>query len=105
MLDDDEEGEEEQEDVQADESTEIERCLEDWTVDDVGVFLRSSDCGSHCEAFMKNSVDGKRLLVLSKDEIIQLLGMKVGPALKIFDLIQQIKDKMDPISSRRKKFL
>lgn len=50
------------------------------------------------------------MLNLTKDEIIEL-GMKVGPALKIYDLIQQLKRKIDPIQSRlmkanlNKKFL
>jgi SAM domain (Sterile alpha motif) len=36
------------------------------------------------------------LLQLTKDDIIELLGMKVGPALKIYDLIQQLKNKANP---------
>lgn len=66
-------------------------------------FLRINDCTAHCDTFSRNKVDGKRLLQLSKDEIIALLGMKVGPALKILDLIQQLKCKVNPTKSRMMK--
>ncbi|XP_067623071.1 polycomb protein Sfmbt isoform X2 [Eurosta solidaginis] len=71
-----------------------------WNVYDVSQFLRMNDCTAHCDTFLRNKIDGKRLLQLSKDEIITLLGMKVGPALKIFDLIQQLKCRVNPGKSR-----
>ncbi|XP_053690775.1 polycomb protein Sfmbt [Sabethes cyaneus] len=71
-----------------------------WDVKDVAMFLTANDCSVHCEAFMAGGIDGRRLLQLSKDEIITLLNMKVGPSLKIFDLIQQLKCKIDPSKSR-----
>lgn len=71
-----------------------------WDVKDVAMFLTANDCAMHCEPFMAHGVDGKRLLQLSKDDIITLLNMKVGPSLKIYDLIQQLKCKIDPSKSR-----
>lgn len=71
-----------------------------WDVKDVALFLTANDCSVHCEPFVSNGVDGKRLLQLSKDDIITLLNMKVGPSLKIYDLIQQLKCKIDPSKSR-----
>jgi SAM domain (Sterile alpha motif) len=68
----------------------------EWDCNDVLEFLKRSNCSQHCELFMKNKIDGKKLLQLTQNEIIQLLGMKVGPAIKIFDLIQQIKAKVAP---------
>ncbi|XP_055839360.1 polycomb protein Sfmbt-like isoform X2 [Episyrphus balteatus] len=73
---------------------------ETWNVYDVSQFLRVNDCIAHCDVFSRNKIDGRLLLHLSKDEIITLLGMKVGPALKIFDLIQQLKCKLNPGKSR-----
>ncbi|XP_055917105.1 polycomb protein Sfmbt isoform X1 [Eupeodes corollae] len=73
---------------------------ETWNVYDVSQFLRVNDCIAHCDVFSRNKIDGRLLLHLSKDEIITLLGMKVGPALKIFDLIQQLKCKLNPSKSR-----
>lgn len=36
-------------------------------------------------------ITGQTLLTLTKDQIVILTGMKVGPALKIVDLIGQLK--------------
>jgi len=68
----------------------------EWDCNDVVEFLKRSNCSQHCELFMKHKIDGKKLLQLTQNEIIQLLGMKVGPAIKVFDLIQQIKAKVAP---------
>lgn len=67
-----------------------------WNIYDVGQFLRVNDCTAHCETFSRYKIDGKRLLKLTKDEIVEMLSMKVGPALKIYDLIQQLKVKLKP---------
>lgn len=74
-----------------------------WSEAEVRQFLADNDCAAHCESFRKHEVDGKTLLQMSKDDIIMVLGMKVGPALKIFDLIQQLKDRIDPLSAMRRK--
>lgn len=68
----------------------------EWDCNDVLEFLKRNNCSQHCELFMKNKIDGKKLLQLTQNEIIQLLGMKVGPAIKVYDLIQQIKVKVAP---------
>ncbi|EDW63836.1 polycomb protein Sfmbt isoform X2 [Drosophila virilis] len=74
-----------------------------WNVYDVSQFLRVNDCTAHCDTFSRNKIDGKRLLQLTKDDIMPLLGMKVGPALKISDLIAQLKCKINPSKSRSHK--
>lgn len=74
-----------------------------WTVSEVCQFLMDRDCAVHCECFKQHKVDGQKFLKMSKDDIITVLGMKVGPALKIFDLITQLKDRMDPLSALRRK--
>lgn len=78
---------------------------ETWNIYDITQFLRVNDCVAHCETFSRNKIDGKRFLQLSKDEIITLLGMKVGPALKIYDLIQQLKCRANHGKSRMHKIL
>ncbi|XP_076351874.1 scm-related gene containing four mbt domains isoform X2 [Tachypleus tridentatus] len=67
---------------------------EEWGVLDVAQFLRINECGAYCQAFSQQKIDGKRLLSLTKDEILELIGMKVGPSLKIFDLVQQLRNKV-----------
>nr|CAD7413851.1 unnamed protein product [Timema poppensis] len=47
-------------------------------------------------------IDGKSLLNLTEDDIFELTGGKVGPSLKIHDLIQQLKARVNPSQSRFK---
>lgn len=65
---------------------------ENWSTTDVAKFLTVNDCQPYCVNFA--NITGPMMLQLSKDEIIELLEMKVGPSLKIFDLIQQLKCKI-----------
>ena len=43
------------------------------------------------------------LMNLSKEDILEFTGGKVGPSLKIFDLIQQLKIKVNPAQIRHMK--
>ncbi|TGZ47018.1 Polycomb protein Sfmbt [Temnothorax longispinosus] len=74
----------------------------EWNVFDVAQFLRVNDCATYCDNFSKRKIDGKTLLTLTKDQIIDLTGIKLGPSLKIFDLIQQLKIKVNPAQERLK---
>ena len=65
---------------------------ENWTTADVARFLTVNDCQPYCINFA--NINGTTMLQLTKDEIIEILEMKVGPSLKIFDLIQQLKCKI-----------
>jgi len=62
-----------------------------WNVNHVKNFLQINECGTYCESFSTRKVDGPKLMSLTKDQIILLTGMKVGPAVKILDLISQLK--------------
>lgn len=66
-----------------------------WNVFDVGQFLRINDCAAHCETFSTHKIDGKRLLEIEDGEIFKILENKVGPALKIKDLIKKLRDKLE----------
>lgn len=48
-------------------------------------------------------IDGKALLKLNKEDYVEFTGGKVGPSLKIFDLVQQLKIKMNPSQLRHMK--
>lgn len=74
-----------------------------WSVGEVTQFMRANDCSVHAEVFSRYQIDGSQLLQLSKDSIITMLDMKVGPSLRIFDLIQQLKSKLNPQQARLQK--
>lgn len=65
---------------------------ENWSTADVTKFLKVNDCQPYCGYF--ENITGQTMLQLTKDEIIELLEKKVGPSVKIFDLIQQLKCKI-----------
>nr|SMS16221.1 Polycomb group protein: Scm-related gene containing four MBT domains [Drosophila subobscura]SMS16228.1 Polycomb group protein: Scm-related gene containing four MBT domains [Drosophila subobscura] len=90
-------------DIDASEAAHLELQPDSWNVYDVSQFLRVNDCTAHCDTFSRSKIDGKRLLQLTKDDIMPLLGMKVGPALKISDLITQLKCKVNPGRARSHK--
>lgn len=75
-------------------------CPDDWNVLDVEQFLRVNDCANYCDVFSKQEVNGKMLLNLKKEDILEYTGGKVGPSLKIYDLIQQLKIKVNPAQLR-----
>ncbi|CAH1187686.1 unnamed protein product [Phyllotreta striolata] len=77
-----------------------ELCPDEWSIFDVAQFLRVNDCVNYCDAFSKHKIDGKTLLSLSKEDIVEFTGGKVGPSLKIFDLVQQLKIKVNPSKVR-----
>lgn len=72
-----------------------------WTADDVAEFLRVNDCPAHANAFISKEITGEKMLKLTNNDIITTIGLKVGPALKIFDLIQQLRSKIRPHQSRQ----
>lgn len=78
-------------------------CPEEWNVFDVAQFLRVNDCVNYCDTFSKQKIDGRTLLALSKDNIVNFTGGKVGPSLKIYDLIQQLRVKVNPAQVRQMK--
>ncbi|KAF7278630.1 scm-related gene containing four mbt domains isoform X3 [Rhynchophorus ferrugineus] len=77
-----------------------ELCPDQWNVFDVAQFLRVNDCANYCDAFSKQKITGKMLMNLNKEDILQYTGGKVGPSLKIYDLIQQLKIKVNPAQLR-----
>ncbi|XP_015036548.2 polycomb protein Sfmbt isoform X2 [Drosophila pseudoobscura] len=90
-------------DIDASEAAHLELQPDSWNVYDVSQFLRVNDCTAYCDTFSRSKIDGKRLLQLTKDDIMPLLGMKVGPALIISDLITQLKCKVNPGRARSHK--
>ena len=55
-----------------------------WTVQDVNDFIKSiPGCEEAAQKFLEQEVDGPALLVLKNDEMVQLMGLKIGPVVKI----------------------
>lgn len=71
-----------------------------WTPHDVAEFLRTNDCGAYCDNFIMQNIAGSKLLTLTQNEVMGLTGMKVGPSLKIHDLVQQLLALVNPAQAR-----
>lgn len=60
-----------------------------WSTADVVQFFHSSDCAEYAGFFQEQEIDGKALLLLNRDTLLQF--MKVGPALKVLQLIDELR--------------
>lgn len=56
---------------------------ETWTCDEVHKYLSSTDCAKYADAFREEEIDGKSFLMLTSDALVDFLGIKLGPALKL----------------------
>ncbi|KAM4605685.1 sterile alpha motif domain-containing protein 7 [Polymixia lowei] len=55
-----------------------------WTVDDVYNFINSvPTCSEYAQTFKEHMIDGETLPLLSEEHLLDTLGLKLGPALKI----------------------
>ncbi|KAL7300347.1 hypothetical protein TKK_0006972 [Trichogramma kaykai] len=65
----------------------------EWTIEDVIQFIAITDPAleHHADLFRKHEIDGKALLLLNSDMMMKYMGLKLGPALKICNLVNRIK--------------
>ncbi|XP_062849752.1 sterile alpha motif domain-containing protein 7 [Trichomycterus rosablanca] len=58
--------------------------LRKWTVEDVSNFISNiPSCSEHAQVFKDHLIDGETLPLLTEDHLLETLGLKLGPALKI----------------------
>ncbi|KAB0802043.1 hypothetical protein PPYR_04229 [Photinus pyralis] len=65
----------------------------EWGIEEVIQFIESADprLGVHADLFRKHEIDGKALLLLNSDMMMKYMGLRLGPALKILNLVQKVK--------------
>ncbi|KAJ8318565.1 hypothetical protein KUTeg_003656 [Tegillarca granosa] len=62
--------------------------IRNWTVDKVYRFVAKLDgCSSYAEIFREHRLDGKRLHLLTTEQLVKSLGMKVGPAITLSEAV------------------
>ncbi|XP_044737788.1 polycomb protein Scm [Chrysoperla carnea] len=66
---------------------------QEWGIEEVIQYIESADpgLGVHADLFRKHEIDGKALLLLNSDMMMKYMGLKLGPALKICNLVTKIK--------------
>ncbi|EDX13591.1 GD20776 [Drosophila simulans] len=64
----------------------------DWTIEEVIQYIESNDnsLAVHGDLFRKHEIDGKALLLLNSEMMMKYMGLKLGPALKICNLVNKV---------------
>ncbi|KAK3710159.1 hypothetical protein QZH41_010559, partial [Actinostola sp. cb2023] len=61
-----------------------------WSADDVVKHVTSLGCVEQAKLFEEQKIDGESFLLLTQDDIVNILKIKLGPALKIFKSIPKV---------------
>uniref|UniRef100_UPI0000683298 Polyhomeotic n=1 Tax=Drosophila melanogaster TaxID=7227 RepID=UPI0000683298 len=70
--------------------------ISSWSVDDVSNFIRElPGCQDYVDDFIQQEIDGQALLRLKEKHLVNAMGMKLGPALKIVAKVESIKEVRD----------
>ncbi|XP_028821874.1 lethal(3)malignant brain tumor-like protein 4 isoform X2 [Denticeps clupeoides] len=73
-----------------------------WTVDEVASFIHSlPGCVEQAKQFKEEQIDGKAFLLLTQRDIVKIMSVKLGPALKIYNSILMFKHAEDSQSSSK----
>lgn len=76
---------------------EVENILDKWTVTDVYEFIKNlPGFGDYAEDFAIQEIDGQALSLLNDNHLVNTMGMKLGPALKILAKVQSLKVPENP---------
>uniref|UniRef100_A0A8C0EIF3 L3MBTL histone methyl-lysine binding protein 3 n=1 Tax=Bubo bubo TaxID=30461 RepID=A0A8C0EIF3_BUBBB len=63
-----------------------------WSTDEVSEFIRSlPGCEEHGKVFKDEQIDGEAFLLMTQSDIVKIMSIKLGPALKIFNSILMFK--------------
>lgn len=66
--------------------------VDKWTVSEVCEFIRSLHrCSDYADDFENQEIDGQALLLLTANNLVNVMGIKLGPALKIIDSVNKLK--------------
>ncbi|XP_055902326.1 polycomb protein Scm [Eupeodes corollae] len=72
----------------------------DWSIEEVIQFIETNDISLavHGDLFRKHEIDGKALLLLTSEMMMKYMGLKLGPALKICNLVNKVNGRRNNVS-------
>lgn len=71
-----------------------------WSVSEVCEFIKNlPGCTDYVDDFEQQEIDGQALLLLKENHLVNAMGMKLGPALKIVAKVESMKESANPNSS------
>lgn len=66
--------------------------LHEWSVAEVCEFIRAlPGCADYAEDFENQEIDGQALLLLKPNNLVSVMNIKLGPALKIIDRVNVLR--------------
>ncbi|KAH8289978.1 hypothetical protein KR054_011308, partial [Drosophila jambulina] len=67
--------------------------ISSWSVEEVSNFIRElPGCQDYVDDFFQQEIDGQALLLLKENHLVNAMGMKLGPALKIVAKVESMKE-------------
>ncbi|XP_067888227.1 lethal(3)malignant brain tumor-like protein 4 isoform X2 [Heterodontus francisci] len=67
-----------------------------WSIDEVANFVQTlPGCGEQAKIFKDEQIDGEAFLLLTQMDIVKIMSIKLGPALKIYNSILMFKNSED----------
>uniref|UniRef100_A0A8C7XK33 L3MBTL histone methyl-lysine binding protein 1b n=1 Tax=Oryzias sinensis TaxID=183150 RepID=A0A8C7XK33_9TELE len=64
-----------------------------WSAEEVATFVKGlPGCKEHATTFKTEQIDGEAFLLLTQADIVKILSIKLGPALKIYNSILMLKN-------------
>lgn len=67
----------------------------EWTIDDVVDFVSSlPNCREHSNLFKEHKIDGESFLMLSQKDLVDILNIKLGPAIKLYNIIVLLRQQL-----------
>ncbi|XP_070556863.1 lethal(3)malignant brain tumor-like protein 4 isoform X2 [Ptychodera flava] len=69
-----------------------------WTTEQVSEFVgKLPGCNEHAKKFAEEQIDGEAFLLLTQTDIVKIMSIKLGPALKIYNAILILKSSDDSV--------
>jgi len=68
-----------------------EKELTKWDAKNVANFIAATDCADKAELFLEQEIDGKALLSLSPEMLMKGLNLKLGPSVKLYNHIANLR--------------
>lgn len=67
-----------------------------WNIEQVAAFVKTlPGCEEHYKTFKEEQIDGEAFLLISQADLVKILNIKLGPAIKIYNSLAVFKSSLD----------
>lgn len=64
--------------------------IEDWDANAVYEYFRASECSEWANVFKEKQIDGKALLLITRDDVIKYCDLNFGPSIRVYKEIEEL---------------